>query len=261
MFSVAELRRFGLSKQGVVRRERAGHLHRLYRGVYALGFELDAPEARYLAAVKAAGDAVLSHRAGGWLWGFLEGDEPRPEVTVNGQGKRAIPGVTVHRSLILDPRDRTRRRGVPITTAARTIIDLAALLDEKSLRHAVRRAQGLRRVSLPLLIRTMDLLLAAGFEHPDVNKPLILSGRRVVPDFRWPKQRLIVEADGAAWHEPTLDAERQALLEAHGERVVRVTWNQAVVHPQSTAARVAAAGSPRTDRILTSARPPLRRLG
>ena len=53
-----------------------------------------------------------------------------------------------------------------------------------------------------------------------------------IPDFRWPDQRLVVEADGAAWHDNPLaredDAERQALLEAAGERVIRVTWEQAV---------------------------------
>ena len=61
------------------------------------------------------------------------------------------------------------------------------------------------------------------------------------PDFRWPEQRLIVEVDGAGWHDWTLDAEREALLEAHGERVLRVTWDQAVRRPPATLARIAAA--------------------
>jgi very-short-patch-repair endonuclease len=73
-------------------------------------------------------------------------------------------------------------------------------------------------------------------------------GRRVVPDFRWPDQRLVVEADGAAWHSTQLaredDAERQALLEAHGERVLRVTWAQALAEPAKTLARLRAAGAP-----------------
>jgi hypothetical protein len=65
-----------------------------------------------------------------------------------------------------------------------------------------------------------------------VNVPLVLAGRQVVPDFRWAKQHLVVEADGAAWHDDRLsredDAERQALLEAHGERILRVTWDQTI---------------------------------
>ena len=67
--------------------------------------------------------------------------------------------------------------------------------------------------------------------RPHVNVPLIVAGRRVIPDFRWPELQLIVEADGAAWHDDKLaredDAERQALLEANGERVLRVTWAEA----------------------------------
>jgi very-short-patch-repair endonuclease len=75
-----------------------------------------------------------------------------------------------------------------------------------------------------------------------------IGGRRVVPDFRWPEQRLVVEADGAAWHDNRLsredDAERQALLEAHGEQVLRVTWNQAIARSSETLARIRAAGAP-----------------
>ena len=94
----------------------------------------------------------------------------------------------------------------------------------------------------------LDLILRGGFAHPQVNEPLRRSGRRVVPDFRWPGQHLVVEADGAAWHDNQLaredDAERQALLEAHGERVLRVTWDQAITDPRRTLARVRAAGAP-----------------
>jgi very-short-patch-repair endonuclease len=282
VFTLAELLDLGLSKEGVLRRERAGRLHRLHRAIYAVGYRADVPETRLLAAVKAGGDrAVLSHLAAAWLWGFLAGDEPRPEITIPGPGARAIDGILIHRSLILEPRDRTRHRRVPITTAARTVIDLAAVLDESVVRQAVRRAQGLRRLSLKMLLRTadrvgprrgsatlrriiatgpaptntviedvvLDLLLSAGFEHPDVNRPLMLAGRRVVPDFRWPRERLVIEADGAAWHDEKIaredDAERQALLEAHGERVLRLTWAQVSGQPGATVARVAAAGAPR----------------
>ena len=94
----------------------------------------------------------------------------------------------------------------------------------------------------------LDLLLRGGLAHPDVNVPLILAGQRVIPDFRWAEQHLVVEADGAAWHDHKLaredDAARQALLEAHGERVVRVTWDQAVARPAQTLSRIRAAGAP-----------------
>src|SRR5689334_25205614 len=63
----------------------------------------------------------------------------------------------------------------------------------------------------------LDLILSAGFAHPDVNVPLRINGATIIPDFRWPEQRLIVEADGAAYHGNTKheDAARQAQLEQH----------------------------------------------
>ncbi len=285
VFTLAELCGHGLSKEGVLRRVRRGTLVRIYPGVYALGWLVGVPEARWLAAVKACGrSAVLSHRAAALLWGFLEHADVPPEVTVAGPGLRRVPGIRVHRSRLLTPSDVTRHHDIPVTTPARTLIDLAAVLGSRALRQAVRRAQGRRRVSLPQLLATMDrlgprrglaklrriiaggpaptqsvledrvldLLLGGGFEHPDVNEPLVLSGRRVIPDFRWPAQRLVIEADGAVWHDHGVaredDAERQAWLEAHGERVIRITWDQAVRHPNETLTRVDAAGAPRPGR-------------
>ena len=103
----------------------------------------------------------------------------------------------------------------------------------------------------------LDLILGAGLARPEVNVPILLEGRRVVPDFRWSSERLVVEADGAAWHEHKFaredDAERQALLEAHGEHVIRVTWDQAVAKPRETLARIRAAGAPNRHRASTSA--------
>jgi hypothetical protein len=186
----------------------------------------------------------------------------------------------VHRTQTLDPQDVARHRGIPITSPARTLIDLAGSLDYRRLRRAVRHAQSFRHVeprqltealtrlgprrgsrNLRRILATgpaptrseledvvLDLILGGGLEHPDVNVPLVVAGRRVVPDFRWLSQRLVVEADGAAWHDDRLsredDAERQALLEAHGERVLRVTWKQSITRPRETLARVRAAGAP-----------------
>jgi very-short-patch-repair endonuclease len=94
----------------------------------------------------------------------------------------------------------------------------------------------------------LDLILHGGLQHPHVNVPLSINGRRVIPDFRWPEQRLVIEADGATWHDDRIaredDAERQALLEAHGEQVVRVTWEQAIRRRKQTLARIRAAGVP-----------------
>jgi len=94
-----------------------------------------------------------------------------------------------------------------------------------------------------------DLIVDAGFVRPDVNRPLLLAGRRVIPDFRWPEHKVVVEADSRTWHDNPIaradDAERQALLEAHGDRVLRVTWEQAVRKANEMVARIAAEGVPR----------------
>jgi hypothetical protein len=278
---MGELRGCGLSYDAVGWRVRKGWLHPLYRGVYAVGHPRPPLEGWFIAAVKACGNgALLSHYSAASVFGFVDWDDRYPEVTVIGSTTRIHPQLRVHRTGQLGPEDCSWHRGIPLTSPARTLADLAGSLDERSLRRAVRRAQSLRRVQLGELVDVigrlgrrrgvcrlmrivatgpaptrseledvvLDLVLSGGLAHPDVNVPLVIDGRRVIPDFRWPAQRLVVEADGAAWHDHKLsredDAERQALLEAHGDRVVRVTWKQAVSRPQQTLARMRAAGAP-----------------
>jgi predicted transcriptional regulator of viral defense system len=279
--AIGQLRECGLSYDAVGWRVRKGWLHPLHRGVYAVGHPSPPLEGRFMAAVKACGDgAVLSHYSAGALFGFVQWDGRYPEVTLIGSTTRRHRELRVHRTATLDRADRSSYRGIPITAPARTLADLAYLLDYDPLRRAVRQAQSLRRVSLreladvtrrlgrrrgrrnlmrilatgPAPTRSeledvvLDLILSAGLQRPDINVPLFLAGRRVIPDFRWPECRLVVEADGAAWHEDKLsredDAARQALLEAHGEHVLRVTWTQALWNPQQKVARIRAAGAP-----------------
>jgi very-short-patch-repair endonuclease len=133
------------------------------------------------------------------------------------------------------------------------------LLDAADLAHALPRlgrrrgASKIRRILVegPAPTRTvledvvLDLIREAGLEPPDVNVSLMIEGRRIVPDFRWPKRGLVIEADGAAWHDHKIaredDAERQALLEANGDRVLRVTWDQALRRRKESLARIRAA--------------------
>ncbi len=284
VLSLDELRACGLSRDAVGVRVRNGRLHRKYVGVYAVGHAALPLEGRFLAAVKACGPgAVLSHFAAGAHHGFLDWDERWPEVTVTTAGTRSQRGLRVHRTRRLDARDLARVKGIPVTSPARTLADLAASLHYLRLRRAVREAQSRRLVSILQLTETLarlgprrgvrklarvladgpqptrsvledvvlDLLLGGGLVPPDVNVPLFVAGRRIVPDFRWPEQRLVVEADGGAWHDHKLaredDADRQALLEAHGERVLRVTWQQAMARRAQTIARIRAAGAPSVD--------------
>jgi very-short-patch-repair endonuclease len=289
VLSLTELVECGLSHDAVEVRARNGLLHRMHRSVYAVGHPSLTLEGTFLAAVKAcAPGAVLSHFSAAAHWDMVEWDARHPEVTVVGTATRLHRGVRVHRTTALDRRDLTRHSGIPLTAPARTLLDLASVLEERPLRRAVRQAQSLRLVNLRQLVdvlerlgryrrgvtklarivatgpaptrseledTVLDLLLRGGLVHPDVNSALILQGRRVVPDFRWPEQQLVVEADGGAWHDHKLaredDVERQALLEAHGERVLRVTWYQAIAQPTQTLARIRAAGAPPANPLST----------
>jgi hypothetical protein len=281
VLSLDELRACGLTKKAVGSRVRNGVLHPLHQGVYAVGHPNVPLVGRFLAAVKACGpSAVLSHYSAAALFGFVEWDDRYPEVTVAGSHSRRHPRLRVHRTRSLDPRDVGKQDGIPVTAPVRTVLDLAATLNDRSLRGAIRRAQSVRQVNLSQLLEfldqagprrgvarlrrivasgpaptrseledvVLDLILRGGLAHPDVNVPLSVAGRRIVPDFRWPEQRLIVEADSRTWHDSQLaredDAERQALLEAHGERLVRVTWQQAIARPAQTLSRLRGAGAP-----------------
>jgi Transcriptional regulator, AbiEi antitoxin/Protein of unknown function (DUF559) len=271
VLTLDELRACGLTEDAVRVRLRKGWLHRWHRGVYAVGHRALALEGRFLAAVKACGPgAVLSHFAAAVVWGFWTWEERLIDVTVQDTTPRRHRGLKVHRTLPLDAPDAARHQGLPVTSAARTVVDLAGALPERELRRLARRAQATRWTSAPQIAITrrrlgprrgsralghiiatgpaptrseledvvLDVLLSGGIDPPDVNVALFLDGRRVVPDFRWPKRRLILEADGAKWHDPIEDAERQALLEAHGERVVRTTWAEAIRRPSAVLAKV-----------------------
>ena len=277
-----QLRALGFDNASVHRRVRSGRLHRIHRGVYAVGHAALTFRARCRAAVMACGPrAVLSHIAAAVLHGYLSARSATPDVTVLTRGGRHHPGIAVHTTRRLHPHDVTHHHGIPITSPARTLLDLADVLTPTQLRRAVRQAQAERRVNVrqiaEVLARaqgrrgaralaqliatgpaptvseaediTLDFVLANGFRHPDVNKPLVVEGRVFKPDLRWPDQHLVVEIDSATWHDGALargdDAERQALLEANGERVLRIFWEHAVTHPQRTAARLQTAGAPR----------------
>jgi hypothetical protein len=257
--SLAQLRACGVSSNGVTTRVRNGHLHRVYRGVYAVGHVAVPARGRQRAAVLACGEsAVLSHFAAADFWSLVDSEDRPPQVSVVGSAGRCIPGVRVHRRRSLSACDVWTRDGMRVTSPARTLLDIAADLTARGRRRTVRRAQAEGRVNVRQLIDVLsptrseledvvlDLIDRATSQRPEVNAVLRLDGERPIrPDFLWRRLRLVIEADGAAWHDDRLtredDAERQALLEAHGYRVLRITWEQAVRHPQQTLARIRAA--------------------
>jgi hypothetical protein len=124
-----------------------GALIVVHRGLYRVGHTAPSLEARYLAAVRACGaGAVLSGRAAARLLGLLQGPAPAQEVTT--RGERRVAGVRTRRCRRLHRRETTLWRGVPVTSAARTLVDLAAVLDAEELARACHEA-GVRHHTTP----------------------------------------------------------------------------------------------------------------
>jgi very-short-patch-repair endonuclease len=257
-----ELLRAGISVGEIKRRLRTGLLLREHRGVYRVGHRAPSVEARYLAAVRACGDgALLSGRAAAHLLGVLKGTAPPPEVTT--PTERRVPGVNTHHCRRLDPRDATSWRGIPVTTVARTLTDLAAVLSpdelarachEAGVRHHTTPAQveamlarrpttagasklrailrGDARVTLSHLEqRFLEFLRAAGLPLPHTNRPA--GGRRV--DCRWPDRRLTVELDSFRYHNSRhaweQDRRREREAHARGDQLRRYTYGDVFEHP------------------------------
>ena len=277
-----ELRSCGLNRHAVALRERNGRLHRLHHGVYAVGHPNVSQTGRFIAAYKACkGHAALSHRAEAARVGIMEWAEHDIELTALDGLDHDHRGIKVHRSSHITRADCMMRNGMLVTNPTWTVVALAAVLPGGQLRAAARAALGERLTTVRKILELLDRLgpvrgsrvlrdilarglptrseledvmlsaiLAGGFAMPDVNKPLFLNGRKVVPDFRWAEQRLVLEADSARWHGDALaradDAERQALLEANGDTVLRARWDQATLRPGEVQGILAKAGAPAT---------------
>lgn len=93
--------------------------------------------------------------------------------------------------------------------------------------------------------RALDLILQAAFPKPEINPRLEFDGQPIRPDMFFRELGVVIELDGARWHDDPLtrqdDADKQAILEAHGLRVLGITWRQLVDHPRQTIARIRAA--------------------
>jgi predicted transcriptional regulator of viral defense system len=141
--SIRQLHAAGLSGNSVLNRIRAGRLHRIHRGVYAVGYRGASHQSRWMAAVLACGaGAALSHRSAAAHWGLLPPVDGRVDVSVSTRGGRAARvGIRLHRSRSLTSALVVKREGIPVTTPARTIADLRRVAPAWQWRRAVRQAE------------------------------------------------------------------------------------------------------------------------
>jgi hypothetical protein len=239
VFSLAQLCELGLGARAVHRRAAAGRLHRVHQAVYSIvPPELLSRSGRFMAAVLACGPgAVLSHRSAAELHELLTTDRARIEVTVPRESRPSVDGVQVHRSRTLTPADTTTVDGIPCTTIARTVFDLAAVspqrrveraltqgeilgkldaraLEDQLARNATTPAARNLRAALEALRggpaptwsefeeRFLALCRRAGVPVPEVNGWVVLDDGEpaIRPDFVWRAQRVVIETDGRRFH-------------------------------------------------------------
>jgi hypothetical protein len=271
-----DLRAIGLTQDQIRHRREAGRLIDVHPFVYAVGHDRLGAAARRLAGVWTYGaKAVLSHRSAAAAWGLRASGGGRIEVTVaTTAGLVERPGTRLHRTG--RPVEATMLDLLPVTTPARTLLDLAGVVAAHQVEAAAKQAEVLglfdlraldavlaahprhpgrkrlatvleraRRVELTLTLSALEdrfrvLCDAHGLPHPAVNaRPL---GFRV--DFLWPAARLVVETDGWGSHRTRAafeeDRARDQALGAAGYRVVRFTHRQIADGPARVAATLGA---------------------
>lgn len=268
MVSRRQLLDAGLSVTVIRDRVRAGRLLVLHRGVYAVGHRQLRREGRWLAAVLAIPGSVLSHRDAAGLHGFRPANHAKVDVTVERRA-RDQTGIRVHNTRVLDADDVTTVSGIPVTTVARTLVDLAGIVPRDHLAKAIKETDRQQTFDLHAIHDAMartrgrrgpgaTALRKALAEHealattltrssledafqrlldrhrlPKAQTNVFIEGREV--DVAWPSHKLVVELDGWEHHRQRhafeRDRTRDAALTAAGWRVVRFTHRQVVHRP------------------------------
>jgi len=252
----------GLSAAAIDHRLRSGRLHSVHRGVYSVGHRVLGVTGRRWAAVLACGDgAALAGVSAAAAYEIRRSASRAIHVLVGRNGRARRDGIRLHWQRAIPADEITQLDGLPITTPARTLLDLAAgglhgrhleaavdtadrkgLLDFADLHQLLARYPG--RPGTPALKAVLaryrggdtrsvleeivaELCNAYGLPRPLEN--CVIEGK--VRDFYWPHSRLVVEADSYTWHRsPSAlddDRERDVELTLAGYRSLRFTWHQA----------------------------------
>ncbi|MGH2965414.1 MAG: type IV toxin-antitoxin system AbiEi family antitoxin domain-containing protein [Solirubrobacterales bacterium] len=270
----SQLLRLGVTPQGIKRRLESGRLHRVLRGVYAVGRPRISRHGRWMAAVLRCGtDAVLSHRSAAALWG-LAAEPPRMvDVSVSARIRRRSPGIAAHRRRSLTADDVTTHRGIPVTTPICTLIDIATGLTPSQLEAAINEAdkrdltdpeqlrahlapgpsrpgvRALREILDPGTFVLSDSELERRFRPiaQEVGLSLPRTGQHVngfKVDFYWPGLGLVVETDGLRYHRTPAQQGRDRLRDqahtAAGLTCLRFTYAQVRFEPEHVRATLEA---------------------
>lgn len=267
-----QLRDLRFSKGHISRAQQAGRLRRIHQGVYAIGHAGLSPHARCMAAILVFPEgAVLSHWSAAWLWGLATTAPREVEVTVAARGNRRA-GLRVHRVWSLHDQERTAYEGLPVTTPARTLIDIASNSSPKQLARVVDRArrrgkldldatdsalsrcksrhmaqrleEALRIYREPVSDRArselllLDAIKVEGVLIPDINT--FVAGYEV--DVYWERERFAVEVDGWETHGNRRafedDRLRQEELKLAGIDSIRISARRIEREPAAVARRL-----------------------
>jgi hypothetical protein len=272
-----DLLALGFSDKAIRHRIATGRLHRVARGVYAVGRRELTAEGRWMVAVLACGErAVLSHRSAAALWGIAEERRGRIDVSIRGTRRCARRGLRARTRPGLSPGDLTRHRGIPVTSPVRTLLDLATELPARRLERAVNEAdkhgltdpEALRRAlegqagvpgvkalralldrdTFRLSDRELEVLfrpIAAAAGLPVPATKVLVDGFEV--DFFWPELGLVVETDGFRYHRTAATQSRDALRDqthtAAGLTPLRFSHHQVKYEPARVRKVLAATAS------------------
>jgi len=270
--SIRQLRRLGYSHRSVGRAVAAGRLHRLHHGVYAVGHTNLSLYGRCLAGVLAAGPrSLLSHYSAGWLLGLVP-TRPVPVHATTPVPRKRRDSVRIHHSRTLIEADRTQEQRIPVTSVARTALDLAAGVRFQTLRRLLRRSEELRvfdledflsvlarnrghRGAVPLGralsiyepprftrsgLERKFVALAERFGLPQPLTAFVVAGYEL--DVYWPELRFAVELDVYATHgahDPfEEDRRRDEELKLAGVELTRITGRRLEREPRQVMERV-----------------------
>ncbi len=287
VFSYADARRAGLTPRQIRYRQTSGLWVAIFAGVYRFAATPETESVRAAGALRLCGStALFARRSAGELWQLDRVRAVRPELVVPYERHPRAVGLVVMRSKRLGESDRASRQGLPVTAIERTIIDLAAVLNDEDLECALHSAwrQGLtnsdrivrrltrldgpgragagrlrrllRQLSTdtplesPLEVKVARLLRTAGIAEPIAQFPI--GWYRA--DFAWPDAKLVLECDGRQYHRDfDADRARWSAIAGAGWRVIFLTWKEATREGAAVVTRVRTA----LNASLTGSQPPV----